>query len=310
MVTPVEYKEICREKIQKNIMKFKDKNLFIYGAGEGGKILADVLNENNISYIGFVDINAKQIQEVDDHLVWAPDEINVEDTYLIVSLRSYNHDVVEEVRRLGFCDTDFYVIAAGIDANKEDIVYKNCSIGRYTYGYEGLLEYYPIAKSIGRYCSINPSAKIVNNHSLDCVTTHPFLDYPYFFDWDKVEERKRIIQKYGQYIDNAEYEESSIRDNKPVVIGNDVWIGANVIILPGVKIADGAVIAAGAVVTKDVEAYQIVGGCPARLIRKRFTDIEIEKLLRIKWWEWEHEDIEKNIELFFDPIRFIDNFKS
>ena len=78
-------------------------------------------------------------------------------------------------------------------------------------------------------------------------------------------------------------------------------IGGNVSILPGVTIGDGAIIAAGAVVTKDVEPYAIVGGVPARRIRYRFSREVIDRLLRIKWWEWEHEKIEDNLELFFCP---------
>lgn len=199
-------------------------------------------------------------------------------------------------------------MAAGLNVNFQDIVYKGCKIGRYTYGYEGLLEYYPMAESIGRYCSINETAKIMNNHSLDCVTTHPFLDHPAFCEWDDYKERDILIKKYGRHTTNSSYENSQIRDNKPVRIGNDVWIGANVIILPGVTIADGAVLAAGAIVTKDVGAYQIVGGNPAKPIRARFKEEIIRKMLNIKWWEWDHSEIERNIELFFDPEGFVNQF--
>ena len=93
-----------------------------------------------------------------------------------------------------------------------------------------------------------------------------------------------------------------------MVIGNDVWIGANVSILPGVYIGDGAVIAAGAVVTKDVEPYAIVGGVPAKVIRYRFSPKEIYILLKIKWWDWSVEEVERNIELLYDPVKFIAAF--
>lgn len=77
------------------------------------------------------------------------------------------------------------------------------------------------------------------------------------------------------------FDESSPKN----IIGNDVWIGARAMILSGVKIGDGAVIAAGAVVTKDVEPYTIVGGVPAKPIRKRFTDEQIDALIKLKWWD-------------------------
>lgn len=70
------------------------------------------------------------------------------------------------------------------------------------------------------------------------------------------------------------------------VIGNDVWIGYNAIIMPGVNVGDGAIIASGSVVTKDVEAYSVVGGNPAKLIRKRFDDETIAKLVKLAWWDW------------------------
>ena len=91
-------------------------------------------------------------------------------------------------------------------------------------------------------------------------------------------------------------------------IGNDVWIGANAIILPGVKICDGVVVAAGAVVTHDIEPYAIVGGIPAKLIKKRFDDEMIKKLLKIAWWEWTPEEIEDKLEFFYQPDIFVSRF--
>ncbi|BAQ25089.1 CatB-related O-acetyltransferase [Streptococcus troglodytae] len=92
------------------------------------------------------------------------------------------------------------------------------------------------------------------------------------------------------------------------VIGNDVWIGTDAIIMPGITVGDGAIIGARSVVTKDVEPYTIVGGIPAKTIKKRFSDTEIEKLLDISWWNFDIEDIKKllpyitspNIELFIE----------
>ena len=85
-------------------------------------------------------------------------------------------------------------------------------------------------------------------------------------------------------------------DNKgDIIIGNDVWIGYNAIILSGVTIGDGAIIATGAVVTKDVPAYTIVGGIPAKKIKKRFSDEIIQRLQKMKWWDWPEELIAKNI---------------
>ena len=85
-------------------------------------------------------------------------------------------------------------------------------------------------------------------------------------------------------------------DNKgDIVIGNDVWIGYEAVILAGVTIGDGAVIGARAVVTKDIPPYTIVGGVPAKPVRKRFTQKTIDLLLKIKWWNWPEERIRQHI---------------
>ena len=85
-------------------------------------------------------------------------------------------------------------------------------------------------------------------------------------------------------------------DNKgDIVIGNDVWIGYEAIIMAGVHIGDGAIVAARAVVTKDVAPYTIVGGTPAREIRKRFDVITIKQLMELKWWDWPIDKIRQNI---------------
>ena len=91
------------------------------------------------------------------------------------------------------------------------------------------------------------------------------------------------------------------------IIGNDVWIGSNVLLLPGISIGDGAIIAAGAVVTKDIEPYSIVGGVPAKEIRKRCSEEKIKKLIQLKWWNWEEKTIAKKIELFWDIDKFLSN---
>ena len=86
-------------------------------------------------------------------------------------------------------------------------------------------------------------------------------------------------------------------DNRgDIVIGNDVWIGYEAVVLAGVTIGDGAIVAARAVVTKDVPPYTIVGGVPARPIRKRFPDAEIAQLLELKWWDWPPERIAASID--------------
>lgn len=91
------------------------------------------------------------------------------------------------------------------------------------------------------------------------------------------------------------------RTDGDVIIGNDVWVGTEAFILSGLKIGDGAVIGARAVVAKDVPPYSVVVGNPARVVKKRFSDDIINKLLKIKWWEWEDDKIKENIPLIMSP---------
>ena len=146
-----------------------------------------------------------------------------------------------------------------------------------------VLYHYPVNHDrliIGRFCSIACGAKFLftsANHALRSLATYPF---PIFFEeWGL--DRTRVADAW---------------DNKgDITVGSDVWIGYEAVVLSGVTIGDGAIIGARAVVTRDVPPYAIVGGVPARLIRKRFDDKTVETLLRLKWWDWPSEKIARHI---------------
>lgn len=146
-----------------------------------------------------------------------------------------------------------------------------------------VLYHYPVNYDhlvIGRFCSIACGAKFLfnsANHRMSSLSTYPF---PLFFEeWGL--DMKNVADSW---------------DNKgDIVIGNDVWIGYEAVILAGVTIGDGAVIGSRALVTKDVAPYTIVGGIPAKPIRKRFSEGTIKTLLELKWWDWTKERIARNI---------------
>ncbi len=142
-----------------------------------------------------------------------------------------------------------------------------------------VLYHYPIHREkliIGKFCSIACGTKFLfncANHTLKSLSTYTF---PLFYEeWEL--EKSNITTAW---------------DNKGnIVIGNDVWIGYEAVIMAGVHIGDGAIIAARAVVTKDVPPYTIVGGTPAKEIRKRFDAEIIQQLLLLKWWNWSTDKI-------------------
>ena len=132
---------------------------------------------------------------------------------------------------------------------------------------------------IGKFCMIASDVKFIMNganHLTDSLSTYPFSIFGN--GWEKAMEGKTYPQKGN------------------ITIGNDVWIGYNATIMAGVTIGDGAIIATNATVVKDVEPYSIVGGNPAKEIRKRFSEETIAKLLELQWWNWDIEKITANVQ--------------
>lgn len=152
---------------------------------------------------------------------------------------------------------------------------------------------------VGAFCSIGPYSEIIyGTHPIDYVSTHPAF----------YSTRKQCGYSFTneQLFKEFEYVKDT---DKSVVIGNDVWIGYGVKIVEGVKIGDGAVVLAGAIVTKDIEDYSIVGGVPAKHIRYRFNDDQIQLLKKIKWWERDIEWLKKNSKNFVNIDSFITSIK-
>ncbi|HAU5279862.1 TPA: CatB-related O-acetyltransferase, partial [Clostridioides difficile] len=177
---------------------------------------------------------------------------------------------------------------------KNVITRENIEVGDYTiyndfcndprdFEKNNVLYHYPINNDkliIGKFCSIACNAKFLmtsGNHTLKSKSTYTF---PIFYE------------EWGLDINHI----TDAWDNKGnIIIGNDVWIGYDSIIMSGVHIGDGAIIGTRAVVTNDVPPYSIVGGVPAKIIKKRFNNNTISKLLEIKWWDWPYKKIQSNI---------------
>ncbi len=140
-----------------------------------------------------------------------------------------------------------------------------------------------ITTKIGKFCSIAAMVRINPGN-------HPM--------WRA--SQSHFSYRASAYFDDAADEAAFFdwRRAHPVTIGHDVWIGHGAIILPGRSVGDGAVIAAGAVVTKDVPAYSIVAGMPARVVRPRFEAAIATRLQALKWWDWSHEQLRGALEDF------------
>lgn len=154
--------------------------------------------------------------------------------------------------------------------------YSKIPVGKYSWGYRYVRD--DILKSVGAFCSIAMNQTIVPNiHRTDYVSTwNSEITYP------NMPPVKHSLE-----------------------IGNDVWIGAGCSIFNNIKIGDGAVIGAGSIITRDVPSYAIVVGAN-KLIRYRFSRNIIDKLLKIRWWNWDDEKIKESFKYFSDPQKFID----
>ncbi|MAI12712.1 MAG: acetyltransferase [Rhodospirillaceae bacterium] len=170
-------------------------------------------------------------------------------------------------------------------------------VGKYTYGHNQI-KHIPLRGGeykIGKFCSIATNCKIYTGrggHRKEFVSAFPFGAI-----------HKEIFPN--------DFSKLLVEDKGNVIIGNDVWIGQNVTIMPGVCIGSGSIIANNSHVIKSCPAYSIIGGNPGKIIKRRFSESQIEKLLEIKWWDWDNARINRNLPLIVssDIDRFIENYK-
>lgn len=174
---------------------------------------------------------------------------------------------------------------------KNIITNPNIEVGDYTYydDFEDVANFEKNVKyhfdfvgdklKIGKFCMIASNVTFIMNganHLSKSISSYPFAVFGK--DWSHAMDGKKYPTKGD------------------TIIENDVWIGYGSTIMPGVKIGNGCIIAANSTVTKDFEPYSIVGGNPAQIIRKRFTNKQISKLLSLKWWDWDIDKITRNVQ--------------
>lgn len=190
-----------------------------------------------------------------------------------------NLSIIHKLEEIDFCwDTREQHNRLTKNLLKEKINKYKWDVGDHTYGSFAVLEPSMAKLKIGKFCSIAGGVTfIAGNHRIDTVTTYPFT----------------TLKRYWPSARRDPIHDHSTNGN--IIIGNDVWIGEGVTINSGVNIGDGAVIATNSVVTKDVEPYAVVGGCPAKKIKMRHSKDVIASLLEIKWWNWDDKLIDSRI---------------
>ncbi|HXW24978.1 MAG TPA: chloramphenicol acetyltransferase [Xanthobacteraceae bacterium] len=135
-----------------------------------------------------------------------------------------------------------------------------------------------IYSTIGKFCSIASHVRINPGNHPTWRASQAHFSY-------------RAAKYWPEEADEAEF--FAWRRAHPVAIGHDVWMGHGAMVLPGRTVGTGAVIAAGAVVARDVPAYAIVGGVPARVLKARFPDAIAARLVALKWWDWDHDRLRR-----------------
>lgn len=280
----------------------------IWGGEYFGKILALFLDD----VIAFVDNNEKLrgTRIFDKYEVYSPTELkNMSFDAIVISSFSDKVEIKRQIEELGYGDKVLEIPWIGMEDTQKNnmrisdswsstgvfcegplilrgVTITNCtSIGGYTYINRNTRM--RLVTRIGRYCTIAENVVLWNaNHMIEGISAHPIFcapDLSYcegFYDGIDIEQYKEWYQMI-----NAK-RKAITRKKNTLIIGNDVWIGNGAKVLEGVEVGDGAIIGAGAIVTKDVPPYAIVGGNPAKVIKFRFEDDIIDRLLRIKWWNY------------------------
>jgi acetyltransferase-like isoleucine patch superfamily enzyme len=182
--------------------------------------------------------------------------------------------------------------------------------GRHSYGPQPeLLGFMPwlaklaMGSRVGNFCALSSGVKFsfLGKHNYNWVSTYPFYDF--YSVWQFEDE----VWHMGKPDENR-------IQAKPIIIENDVWVASNVLIKEGVRVGNGAVIAMGSLVTKDVPPYALVGGNPAKVIKFRFTEKQIDELQDLAWWNWPDNEIKKIVPMLLSEdadalIRYAKNKK-
>lgn len=283
------------------------RKIIVFGTGEGSYLTIPILAQYGLIADYYLDNNESRWGDM--HLnkpIFSPKQLYSEkkQEIFILIASSYYHEIEKQLKGdynleegkhycILFCPTPD-------ESTRNTRLINGVQVGKYSYGYERLCKSYPdLLKSIGAFCSINNTVEIAGpNHPAQYISTHPFF-------YNRQIHGEELVPPL---LENDEALADVVGNNDKIIIGHDVWIGKGALLLPSIKIGNGAIIGTGAVVTKDVPNYAIVAGVPAKVIRYRFKETEIEQLNAIEWWDWTDEQIRENIHYFVKNKEFLHKF--
>lgn len=217
-----------------------------------------------------------------------------------VVLASTNPDIYRELKKellKYFTDENLAEFSSMVDFGESKKEKWHTNIGKYSYG--PICRNHPFIESIGAFSSFANGTEVVQNHVTQYITTHPMIYYGAHFE-EFVEYSD--YEDYAWFFDGVRPHRDKINSLRRIKIGNDVWLGQNVLITNYANIGNGVIAGAGSVITKDVPDYAVVVGAPARIIRYRYTQEEIESLNKIAWWDWTDDEIRERYDDFYLPI--------
>lgn len=238
------------------------------------------------------------------------DKYQIEPVCVIDNYKYGKIDFIKNVECLADIDDENLTVLLGTDNRRvySELLmtlkpYKKCDIvdmlpkkvGKHSWGPLCNESTYSL-ESIGSFCSFAEGACVVSNHLMEGISTSGV------FSGTDLEH----VPAFRYIADNLPL--TALADAERTVIGSDVWLGRNVIICNGAKIGNGVIAAAGAVIVRDVPDYAVVGGIPAKVIKYRYNQEQIKKLLEIRWWDWPDEKIAENFMDFYDIDSFIKKY--
>jgi aminocyclitol acetyltransferase len=274
----------------------RGREIVIWGTGGGAEgIFYMIGHKVDISF--FVAKNYQEKPRFYGKEVQGKGVLLPEKHFVVIASKLYCDEIRDELNQLGFRRSEDYFDGNIDDGTRSpfDVEYNGVPIGKCSYHAFTIRALDLYVESIGRFSSINGSVRIEHNHQMNMISTGFIDDY---------------FSGGNQKLFSSQYDLERKKNFYKVKIGNDVWIGANVFINASTvsEIGDGAIIGAGAVVLEDVPPYAVVVGVPAKVKKYRFTPEQIEILLRVRWWEWDNETIDKNAELLIYPDKFFEKF--